>query len=118
MSTESYILLSNINTVGVFTGQKAKASGYHRKNDNLHTFVASFANWSGEVKLQATLKLYPNDTSDWFDLKDTNDAIIVIGDGSTDYDQSVSVNARGNFVWVRAVGTVTAGEITEIRYNY
>ena len=118
MSTESYILLSSTTTVGEFTGQKAKASGYHRRSDNLHTFTASFANWSGEVRLQATLKLYPNDTTDWFDLKDVNDTIIVIGDGSTDYDQPITVNARGNFIWIRAVGTITAGEITEIRYNY
>ena len=118
MSIESYVLLSQTNTVGSFTGEKSKAAGYHRRSDNLHTFTASFANWSGELRLQGTLKLYPNDTSDWVDLKDLNDTIIVIGDSSTDYDQPISVNSRGNFLWIRAVGTITAGEITEIRYNY
>lgn len=118
MSTESYVLLPQTTIVGDFTGEKAAGAGYHRKADNLHTFTAAFANWSGELRLQGTLKLYPNDTSDWFDLKNANDDVIVIGDGSTDYDQPLSVNSAGNFVWVRAAGTTTSGEITEIRYNY
>ena len=117
MSTESITLLSLTSTVGPFTGSKQKGAGYHKYNDGIHTFVVSFSNWSGELKLQGTLELYPGD-SDWVDLKDLTNTTIIFGDGSTDYDDSYTVNSKGKFVWVRAVGTVTTGEITEIRYNY
>lgn len=117
MSTEIKTLLGTTTTVGPFTGEKAKGAGYQRGNDCLHTIVAILKNWSGEIRIQGTLSLYPGE-QDWFDLADTNGNTIVIGDGSTDYDDRVSVNTTGRFVWIRAVGTISAGEITEIRYNY
>ena len=52
MSTESITLLSLTSTVGPFTGSKQKGAGYHKYNDGIHTFVVSFSNWSGELKLQ------------------------------------------------------------------
>jgi hypothetical protein len=125
MSIENLVLLPT-STVGAFTGTKQKGAGHHwslyrnktnEYNDGIHTFVVSFRNWSGELKLQGTLELYPGD-ADWFDLKDLNDTTIVFGDGSTDYDDSYTVNSKGKFIWVRAVGTVTAGEITQIRFKY
>jgi hypothetical protein len=117
MSTETITLLSNTSTAGTFTGTKQKGAGYHKYNDGIHTFVISFKNWSGELNLQGSLSLYPGD-NDWFDLKDLNDDIITVGDGSSDYDDVYTVSSQGKFVWLRATGTVTAGEITEIRYNY
>ena len=113
---ENLVLLPT-STVGAFTGTKQKGAGHHKHNDGIHTFVVSFRNWNGELKLQGTLELYPGD-ADWFDLKDLNDTTIVFGDGSTDYDDSYTVNSKGKFIWVRAVGTVTAGEITQIRFKY
>lgn len=111
MSTESTLLLGKTDVSGSFTSEKQKGAGYHRLNNPLHTFVVSFKNWSGELKIQATLSLYPNDTTDWIDLA-------VYGDGSTDYDQPQTFNSTGNYVWIRATGNNSAGEITEIRYNY
>jgi hypothetical protein len=118
MGTESFLLLSSINSVGDFISEKSQGAGYHKKSDNLHTFIITLSNWTGEIRLQGSLVLYPNNDTDWFDLKDLDDQTIIIGDSSTDYDNSISVNSLGNFLWIRAIGTVTSGTITEIRYNY
>ena len=114
MSKEITILLPQTATVGAFASPKQQGAGYHRYNDGIHTFVITFAEWDGELKLQGTLSLYPGD-DDWFDLKDLdNQAIIYTGDT----DGLETVSSRGNFVWIRAVGSITEGEITEISYNY
>jgi hypothetical protein len=85
----------------------------------VHTFGIFFKNWSGELKIQGSLELYPsNDDTDWVTLKDVSNNLIVFGDGSSDYDDNYSATAIGRFVWVRAVGITTDGEITQIRYNY
>ena len=118
MSTEIITLLPTT-TSGDFKSVNQKGAGYHTYNDGVHTFSISFKDWSGDLKIQGTLALYPSDNnSDWVTLNDTTGNPIIFGDGSTDYDDSYSVTSVGKFVWVRAVGTITAGEITEIRYNY
>jgi hypothetical protein len=117
MSKESTLLLSAEKSAA-FVSEKAQGSGYHLQNDNLHTFQIRFSNWQGELKLQGTLELYPNDTSDWFTLKDTNGNNIVFNQDSSDYDDAYVVNSEGKFVWIRAVGSVISGEIAEIRYIY
>jgi len=117
MTNEIKTLLPATSTPGNFTGTQQKGAGYQTGYDSLHTIVFYFKNWSGEVKIQATLSLYPGD-DDWFDLKDTDDNDAMLGDGSTDYDDSYTINVKGRFVWLRAIGTINSGEITEIRYNY
>lgn len=79
-------------------------------DSGLHTFVVSFSSWSGELLIQATLVVEPAE-SDWF-------TVATFGDGSTDYDDAQTVNITGNYVWLRATGSISAGEISEIRYNY
>jgi hypothetical protein len=118
MSTESNLLLSNITTLGSFTSDKLPGAGYHGFDNGIHTFSITLHSWSGELRLQGTLALYPNEDTDWVNLRDLSDTSIVLGDGSSDYDDTTIVNSLGKFVWIRAVGSVTAGEITEIRYNY
>lgn len=110
MSKESIILLSTTNTLGNFTSDIKKGSGYHMIDSGLHTVVVSFVNWSGELFIQATLVVEPTE-SDWF-------TVATFGDASTDYDDAQTVNITGNYVWLRATGSITDGEITEIRYNY
>ncbi len=118
MSTESIVLLSTTNSTGNFTSSKQKGAGYNRSQGGLHTFVIKFSNWAGELRIQATLELFPGDL-DWFDvdLTDPNGTVRVFDEDSTDYDDSYAVNTVGNFIWIRATGTISAGEITEIRYN-
>jgi hypothetical protein len=101
-------------------GQKQKGAGYHNINTGIQTFEFQFSNWSGELKIQATLALDPTET-DWFDVNLTNvndGSPLVIDRDSTDYDSSVFANAKGNFVWIRAVGTTDSGSITKIQYNH
>jgi hypothetical protein len=119
MSSKIHNLSLPAGTTGEFVTNKEKGAGYHFQNDNLHTFTITFSNWTGELKFQGTLQLYPTtDNTDWVFLKDSNDNDIIIGDGSTDYDSSVIMNSEGKFVWIRAVGRTDSGEITEIRYVY
>lgn len=119
MSSKIHTLNVPPGTSGTFVTDKSEGSGYHYQNDNLHTFTVSFQNWTGELKLQGTLQLYPTtDNTDWVYLKDSNDNEIIIGDSSTDYDSSIIVNSEGKFVWIRAIGRTDTGEITEIRYVY
>lgn len=104
MTTQILSLSTTENTA------KEKAAGYHRIGDGLHTVTATFENWSGLLEIQATLMLDPTE-SDWF-------TVVTYGDGSSDYDSSVSQNVTGNFVWFRAIATTTSGTISQIRYNY
>jgi hypothetical protein len=117
MSNEITILLNQQAAFGSFISDKKPGAGYHQKYDNLHTFVINFSNWSGEVKLQGTLELFPGSDS-WVDLIDTNGNTMVYGDDSTDYDSAVTANARGNFIWIRAAGTVNSGSITQIQFSH
>ena len=118
MSKESFILLPLTNTAGAFVGEKHKGPGYNRRSDGLTTIVTQFNNWSGALRFQGTLEIFPNNTTDWTDLLDGNRVLISYGGDSSDYDDAYSANVIGNFVWIRAIGTVTTGAITEIRYNY
>ena len=117
MSTESKVLLSSLSEIGTFTGNKCQGSSYHKLATSMHTIIVSFSNWSGELRFQGTLALYPAE-SDWFDLKDLNNDSILLGDGSTDYDDSYAFSSIGNFVWIRAAYNVQNGTITSILYNY
>jgi len=122
MPLENTILLSNITAEAgsaVFSySDKKKAAGYHRNNDGLHTVVYTVNSFSGTVKLQGTLNLYPGD-DDWFDIDNTE-----IGGDSSDIggvdgqNFSISRNFTGNFLWVRAAYNVQNGIIVDIRFNY
>lgn len=118
MSIESTVLITD-QTIGTFVSDKQKAAGYHRRHDVLHTIILSFSNFTGSVQIQATLELYPGE-NDWFDcvLTDANGDTIEFDSDSTDRDGDEIANTEGNFVWMRAVGTVSAGVINQIRYNY
>jgi len=117
MSNEITILLENAANTGQFASEKKPGAGYHQKYDNLHTFVLRFSNWSGELKLQGTLEMFP-DEDDWVTLRDSSDAMLIYGNDSSDYDSTLTANVRGNFVWIRATGVTNSGIITEIRFNY
>lgn len=89
---------------------KVKGAGYHRIGDGVHSFIATFENWSGLLEIQATLMLDPAE-NDWF-------TVITYGNDSSDYDSSVAQNVTGNFMWFRAIANTTAGTVSQIRYNY
>jgi|LauGreDrversion4_2_1035121.scaffolds.fasta_scaffold738469_2 hypothetical protein len=122
MSKESHLLLENISAEAVDAsfsyGEKQPGAGYYRLNSPLHTAVYTFNAFSGTVKIQGTLALYPSE-ADWFDIDGTT-----IGDDSTIMGNetvepvSFSRNFTGNFVWIRAAYNLQDGTIASIRYNY
>lgn len=101
-------------------GTKNKGAGYHNVNSGIQTFEFSFSNWTGVLKLQATLILDPTE-NDWFDIVLTDPVtnnVIEFDLDSTDYDNTVVANSKGNFVWIRAANSTLNGSVTAIRYNY
>lgn len=116
MSTESTILISNINTEALdlnFTyGEKQKGAGYNRKSDGLHTAVYTFDNFKGTVKIQGTLEMFPGE-SDWVDISGT----VIGGDSAVITASTKTRNFTGNFVWIRAAYNVQDGTIVSVRYN-
>ena len=118
MSKESYLLVSEVATEAAdntFTySDKKQGAGYHRQNGGLHTAIYQVDSFIGVIKLQGTLELYPGN-SDWVDITDT---VIGVGDDSTAWTTTQSVNFTGNFVWLRAAYNLQNGRIIQIRYNY
>ena len=109
MPSQSIVLLPQTNAVGAFTSSPQKGDGYYNFGDGLHTATFTFNTFVGTVHLEGTLAITPT-SSDWFTINDTTFTDPATG--------SNFVNFYGNFVWVRAVGTITSGSITTIRYNY
>lgn len=118
MSKESRLLLSNVSTESVdstFTyGEKSQGAGYHKTANSLHTATYEVTDFIGTIKIQATLSLYPKD-NEWFDVLGTE---IGLGEDSSAWTATNSVNFVGNFVWIRAAYNLQNGSIVEIRYNY
>jgi hypothetical protein len=122
MPTENTILLSNVTAeagnADFSYGSKKKASGYHQSGDAVHTAIYTVNSFSGTIKLQGTLNLYPGD-NDWVDIVNTQ-----IGDDSSSVggvhgqNYSISRNFVGNFVWVRAAYNLQDGTIVDLRFNY
>jgi hypothetical protein len=117
MSIESTILLENISLEStdssfIYT-DKQKGAGYHKYNDGTHTYVYQLSDFSGSVKLQATLELYPGET-DWVDIEGTE----VGGDSSIIATSVLTGNFVGKFVWIRAAYNIQDGTIVQIRFNH
>ena len=93
-------------------GGKQPGAGYNRRSDGVHTAIYSFDNFSGTVKIQGTLELYPGE-NDWFDISGTEFG----GDSTVVTSSSYSRNFTGNFLYIRAAYNLQNGTITEIRYN-
>ena len=93
------------------TSDKIKGDGYYRGGDGLHTVHYSITDYSGTIKMQASLATSPAG-SDWFDVAGTTYTT------SSDTDTDFVVNFTGNFVWLRAVATYTNGRVNSIKVNY
>lgn len=112
MSNEYTILLNTTTAPGEFSSEKQPGAGYHNQTNNVHTLVLGFNNFNGTVELQGTLEIFPGE-KDWVTLKNTSNQDIVY-EGLR--NGTFSAVSRGNFMWIRAVGSVTSGEITSIRF--
>jgi len=98
-------------TLTVLTTDKIKGDGYYKGGDGLHTVQYAITDFSGDIKMQASLVASPA-ASDWFDISGTTYLT------STDTDTDAMYNFTGNFVWLRAVATYTNGRINSIKVNY
>ena len=98
-------------TQTVLTTDKVKGDGYYKGGDGLHTVHYSITDFSGTVKMQASLATSPA-SADWFDIAGTTYTT------SPDTDTDFVANFTGNFVWLRAVATYTNGRINSIKVNY
>ena len=73
MSIESTIILNSVGdqstdfTAFTFTS-KFKGAGYHRLHSGVHTMQFDLDQFEGQIKVQATLLLYPGET-DWIDVE-------------------------------------------------
>lgn len=118
MSTESRVLISNINLEALDStysyGTKQKGAGYNRRSDGLHTVIYEVTDFKGSIKIQGTLEMFPGET-DWVDIPGTE---IGAGDDSTAWTNTNSRNFTGNFVWIRAAYNLQNGIIDAVRYNH
>jgi hypothetical protein len=113
MSNEITVLINQQSAPGPFDSGRKPGAGYHQKYDNLHTFVIDLSSWSGEIRIQGTLELFPGESS-WVDLTDSLGTPLVYNAGFN----PITVNVRGNFVWIRAVGSTAAGVIQQIQFSH
>jgi hypothetical protein len=78
------------------------------------------SNFVGTITMQASLATAPVE-ADWFDIEDTTE---VITESSPGYNGNSVValsmyhNFTGNFVWVRGVVSIDAGQVDSILYNH
>jgi hypothetical protein len=121
MSTKSTILISDYfddsDPSSWHFSDKKPGAGYHKIKGGLHTATFILDNFKGNIKLQATLELYPSD-ADWFDIIYDNSADQLSAIDSTPLIPSATRNFTGNFLWIRAGIQLEEGTVTEIRYNY
>lgn len=115
MSATSETILSNQSYSGTGSksviGDQYKGDGFYRKTDGYHTVQYSVAGFIGTVKMQATLAVSPTE-EDWFTVPETEYTSTVTT------NSTVIKNFIGNYVWVRATASWTAGSINSITLNH
>ena len=120
MTTNSETILSSQTHLGggdteTVTGEKYKGDGFYSRSDGFHTVQYTVTGFIGTVKIQATLATNPAST-DWFDVSGTSHTSTATLTNNS--DGSFLYNFTGNYVWVRAVVTYTAGTINSILLNH
>jgi hypothetical protein len=105
----SKILLSNTNDKANVVGDPVHADGWYGFSDGLHTVSMHVVNFTGRIKIQASLALEPTE-EDWFDITLTettpylefplNSTPTGLLNGDT---RVVAVSFKANVLWVRAV---------------
>lgn len=117
----TYPLFTTTNQTLVYKSIPAKGDGYFGNSDGLHTVMYTYdSNFIGTITMQASLATNPIE-SDWFDIVDTTEEQT---SGSVFYNNadvtttSKYYNFTGNFVWVRGVVSIDAGQVDSIYYNH
>jgi hypothetical protein len=119
----------NDSTVETVTGDKYKGDGYYGRSDGLHTVQINLNDFVGTINIQATLSADPT-SSDWFTVElgtgsqsvDTTGLIAEENITEIEYTDATTnnkvYNFTGNYVWVRAYVSYTAGTINSIMLNH
>jgi hypothetical protein len=111
MSNETIILAQNLATVSAGSAfsytNKTPGPGYYRQNDTERTASYDFTNFTGTVKIQASLELQPGN-SDWFDVDST------VYTASSAVTTTENYSFTGNFIWIRAAYNLQSGTINRI----
>jgi hypothetical protein len=117
MAIENTVLISNtsVESAEFQYSERQKGAGYYRRDFPLHTAVFQVNDFKGNVKIQATLVLYPSER-DWFDVDYDNGGPIESTD-NTALSTILTRNFTGNFIWIRAAYRIEQGTVTEIRYS-
>lgn len=99
-----------------YTSEEVQADGWYGFSDGLHTVSIFTNNFTGRVRIQASLALVPQE-GDWFDIwltpttpyaefplqaHTSNDPIILPTPPITGDTLNVALNFRANVLWVRA----------------
>lgn len=116
-----YPLFTNTNGTLIYKSIPSKGDGYFGNSDGLHTVMYTYdSNFIGTITMQASLATAPVET-DWFDIEGTTDVLTETSpgyDGNSVVSQSIYHNFTGNFVWVRGVVSIDAGQVDSILYNH
>jgi len=111
MSNETIILAQNLATVSAGSAfsytNKTPGPGYYRQDDTERTASYDFTNFTGTVKIQASLELQPGN-SDWFDVSST------VRTTSSAVNTTENYSFTGNFIWIRAAYNLQSGTINRI----
>jgi hypothetical protein len=117
----TYPLFTSTDQTLVYKSIPAKGDGYFGGSDGLHTVMYTYdSNFVGTITMQASLATAPVE-SDWFDIQGTTVEQTTANpfyNGNTVATQSVYNNFTGNFVWVRGVVVIEAGQVDSIYYNH
>lgn len=109
-------------TPQTYFSYKEKGEGYY-SGKGLHTVTyipwvkqprtgpATANNFIGSITMQGTLATDPTE-SDWFDIESTTSTFTDAG------EPNVFHNFSGNYVWIRAKVTISAGVLQAIHYNH
>ena len=95
-----------------WSGVEQKAANYYGGYGTLQTVAFYLLNFSGRVRIQATLLSTPTSDADWFTVNDFDSR-------TTQTTNNFSSNIVGNFVWIRAhVSEFDTGTITKVMLSY
>lgn len=113
MASRSEILLSNQAHSGdsstlTVTGEKLPGDGYYGRSDGLHTIQYGVNQFSGTIRIQATLAVNPS-SDDWF--------TVLLFSLNEQTENNIS-SFTGNYVWIRAILEYTAGSVDSIILNH
>ena len=108
VNRKSVQVLSATGTNMNVTSDKIRGDNYYGYTDGFHTLQVTYSSYVGRLRIQASLVLEPTD-SDWFTVHEFTE---------TSATKSVYANFTGNYTYIRAKLSYTAGSITSVLLNH